>query len=112
MNFKYVVAIVRPELAAPLEEKLSAVGVGGITLSKVKGFGDYKNFFSRDWLSEYTKVEIFTEESKVDALLDVLQESAEADVSGVGVVAVMPVDRFLHLHRRHQDHSRLADAVA
>lgn len=103
MNYKYVVAIVRPELAASLEAKLGAVGAGGITLTKVKGFGEYKNFFSRDWLSEYTRVEIFTEESKVDALLDVLQESAEADVSGVGVVAVMPVDRFLHLHTRHRD---------
>lgn len=112
MNFKYVVAIVRPELAALLEAKLSTVGVGGITLTKVKGFGEYKNLFSRDWLSEYTKVEIFTEESKVDALLDVLQESAEADVPGVGIVAVMPVDRFLHLHTRRQDCSRLAGAVA
>lgn len=99
MNYKYVVAIVRPELAAPLEAKLSAVGVGGISLTKVKGFGAYKNFFSRDWLSEYTKVEIFTEESKVDALLDILQESAEANV---GIVAIMPVDRFLHLHPRHR----------
>jgi nitrogen regulatory protein P-II 1 len=112
MNFKYVVAIVRPELATALEEKLSAVGVGGITLSKVKGFGEYKNLFSRDWLREFTKVEIFTEESKVDALLDVLQESAEADVPGIGVVAVMAVDRFLHLHKRRQDRSRLAVAVA
>ncbi len=112
MNFKYVVAIVRPELVAALETRLSAMGVGGVTLTKVKGFGQCKNLFSRDWLSEFTKVEVFTEESKLDALLDALQESAEADVPGVGIVAVMPVDRFLHLQTRHQDRSRLADAVA
>lgn len=97
MSFKYVIAIVRPEVVAPLETKLGAIGVGGITLTKVKGFGEYKNFFTRDWLSEHTKVEIFAEESKVDALLDVLQEIADADIPAVGIVAVIPVDRFLHL---------------
>ena len=103
MNFKYVIAIVRPEVVAALETRLSAIGVGGVTLTKVKGFGRYKNFFSRDWLSEHTKVEVFTEESKLDALLDVLQETAEVDAPGVGIVAVMPVDRFLHLQTPHQD---------
>ena len=97
MNFKYVVAIVPPDAVKSLEARLIRMGIGGITLTKVKGFGEYKNFFTRDLLSEHTKIEIFTEESKVEPLLDALLEIGRSDLPGSGVVAVIPVDRFLHL---------------
>jgi nitrogen regulatory protein PII len=97
MNFKYVVAIVRPDTVESLETRLKSIGVGGITLTKVKGFGEYKNFFTSDWLSEHTKIEIFAEESKVEPLLGIFLEAAHSDIPGAGVVAVMPTERFLHL---------------
>jgi len=99
MSYKYVIAIVRPDGIAPLESKLTQLGVGGITLSRVKGFGEYKNFFSRDWLTEHTKLEFFVEEAHVDALLGALREITDSDVPGAGVAAVMPVDAFQHLRR-------------
>lgn len=97
MNFKYVVAIVPSEAVEPLERQLRSMGVGGITLTRVKGFGEYKNFFTSDWLSEHTKIEIFTEESKVEVLLNALMETARSDVPGAGIAAVMPVEKLLHL---------------
>lgn len=97
MNFKYVVAIVRSDAVESVERKLRSIGVGGITLTKVKGFGEYKNFFTSDWLSEHTKIEIFAHESKVEALLTALLETGLSDVPGAGIVAVMPVEKFLHL---------------
>lgn len=97
MSFNYVVAIISPEFAVSLEAKLLSLGIGGITLSKVKGFGEYRNFFSKDWLSEHTKVEIFVEDAKVDALLDVLRELANTGEVGAGIAAVVPVYKFLHL---------------
>src|SRR5206468_11409131 len=75
MNFKYVVAIVRPDAVESLEARFKSLGVGGITLTKVKGFGEYKNFFTGDWLTEHTKIEIFTEASKVEPLLGVFLEA-------------------------------------
>ncbi|MCU0937634.1 MAG: P-II family nitrogen regulator [Burkholderiaceae bacterium] len=96
MACKYVVAIVRPDSVAPLEKKLTRLGVGGITLSRVKGFGEYRNFFTNDWLTEHTKLEFFVEEARVEALLATLRASA-SDVPGAGVAAVMPVESFQHL---------------
>lgn len=96
-SFKYVVAIVAPGVVESLESKLRSMHVGGITLTKVRGFGEYKNFYTRDWLTDHTKVEIFAEASAVDALVDAVLEAAGADVPGAGIVAVLPVDRFLHL---------------
>lgn len=97
MNMHYIVAIVPPDVVESLEVKLRNLHVGGITLTRVKGFGEYKNFFSNDFLSEHTKIEIFAEASKVDALLGVLRETGAADVPGSGIVAVIPVGMFLHL---------------
>ncbi len=97
MNFKYVVAIVPSDALELLEAKLASIHVGGITLTKVMGFGEYKNFFTSDWLSEHTKMEIFTEEAKVERLLNALLEAAHSDAPGAGIGAVMPVERFLHL---------------
>lgn len=97
MHYKYVIAIVRPDVVESLEAKLKSVGVTGLTLTKVKGFGEYKNFFTSDWLTDHTKVEIFVEERHVDALIQVLLQMSRSDIPGAGVVAVMPVDRFLHL---------------
>tara|TARA_B100001105_G_scaffold201585_1_gene165278 strand:- start:3228 stop:3620 length:393 start_codon:yes stop_codon:yes gene_type:complete len=96
MAFKYVIAILQPEVIAALEAQLSRVGVGGITLTRVKSFGDYKNFFSRDWATDHTKAELFVDEARVGALLDVLREVTNS--AAPGVVAVLPVDSFHHLH--------------
>lgn len=100
MKFKCVVAIVSPEAVKSLERKLKSIHVGGITLTRVRGFGEYKNLFTDDWLSEHTKIEIFAEEAKVEGLLDAVFEAAGSDVPGAGVVAVVPVDKFFHLHAR------------
>lgn len=63
-----------PEFAVPLEAKLRSLGIGGITLSKVRGFGEYRNYFSGDGLTEHTKVEIFVDDDKVEALLAALRD--------------------------------------
>ncbi len=97
MGFHYVVAVVRPEVVAALEARLSSLGIGGVTLTKVRGFGEYKNFYSRDWLTEQLKVEVFVEAPMLDALLGALREIANADGPGAGVVAMMSLDKFLHL---------------
>ncbi|MEO7850897.1 MAG: P-II family nitrogen regulator [Rubrivivax sp.] len=100
MSYKYVVAVLRPDVIAQLETRLSQIGIGGITLSRVKGFGETRNFFSADRLTEHTKLEVFVEESQVDALLSALRDTALPGVPGAGIAAVMPVDEFQPLHAR------------
>lgn len=97
MSYKYVVAVVRPDVIAPLEARLAQIGVGGITLTRVKGFGETKSFFAGDGVTEHTKLEVFVEESELEAVLAVLRETAFPGVPGAGVAAVMPVDTFEHL---------------
>jgi nitrogen regulatory protein P-II 1 len=112
MEFKYVVAIVRPEVVRRLEERLVRLDISGISLSRVKGFGEYKNFFSNDWLTEHVRIEIIARAGQLDALLDALLEVTGPQSSSSGIVAVMPVERFLHLRDSAQAAEALHPAVA
>ncbi len=98
MSTKCVVAIVPSELLEKLERQLATVHAPGLTATRVKGYGEYRNFFSSDLTSVHTKIEIFAEEESVERIVNAIFEVAQSSVPGAGIVAVIPVDRFLHLH--------------
>ncbi|MEP6657097.1 MAG: P-II family nitrogen regulator [Betaproteobacteria bacterium] len=97
MSIKRVIAIIRSDMLGSLEARLKKLQIGGITVSRVKGYGEYRNLYTIDWMSEHAKVEIFIEEAKVDALIEAMLDVAHAEPPGAGIVAVLPVERFLHL---------------
>ena len=98
MSTKWVIAIVPTELLEQLERSLATVHVPGLTITRVKGYGEYKNFFSSDLTSVHTKVEIFADEADVEAITKAIVEVGKSTVPGAGIVAVVPVEAFLHLH--------------
>ncbi len=98
MSIKWVIAIVPTELLEQLERKLATVHAPDLTITRVKGYGEYKNFFSSDLTSVHTKVEIFADEAEVEAITKAIVEVGKSTVPGAGIVAVVPVEAFLHLH--------------
>jgi hypothetical protein len=58
-RLRKVTAIVRSEVLEQVEKRLQDLRLPGISVTRVKGFGEYANFFSRDWMAEHTRVEIF-----------------------------------------------------
>lgn len=97
MSIKRVIAIIRSDVLAPLEERLKVLRVGGLTVSRVKGYGAYKNLFASDWMSEHAKIEIFIEEAEIDRLIETMREVGDTGTTGGGILAVLPVERFVHL---------------
>lgn len=97
MEYKRVIVIIPVEVLAAVNERLRQLHVGGVTVSQVKGYGEYKNLFSRDWMNEHTKIEIFIEASRVDELIDALLDLSRDAPPGAGIAAVLPVERFVHL---------------
>ena len=98
MSMKCVIAVVPSDLLQALERKLATVHAPGLTTTKVKGYGEYKNFFSSDLTTVHTKVEIFADEAEVQAITNAIVEVGKSTVPGAGIVAVVPVEAFLHLH--------------
>lgn len=100
MGYKYVIAIIRDDLLDALEAELRRLRVRGLTVSRVKGYGEYKNFFSISQLTPRMKVEIFVEESKAETVANAILDVAHSEVEGAGIVAVMPVEGFFHVRTR------------
>lgn len=100
MSLKYVVAIVRPDVLDALEASFGSLHVRGMTVTEVKGFGEYADFFSRGHLTSHLKIEVFIDESMVEAVTNAIMDVAHSDVPGAGIVAVLPVDAFFHIRTR------------
>ncbi|TKC86890.1 P-II family nitrogen regulator [Trinickia terrae] len=97
MEIKCVVAIVRSDVLETLERRLGAIHIHGVTVSRVKGFGGHPNLFSNDWTTEHIKIEIFTQEPNVDALVKEIMDITHTGAGGGGVIAVLPVERFFRV---------------
>ncbi|MFM0412630.1 MULTISPECIES: P-II family nitrogen regulator [Paraburkholderia] len=97
MELKCVVAIVRPEVVEILERKLGVIHIHGVTVTRVRGFGVHPNYFADDWTTEHVKIEIFAKAENVDALVNTIMDAARVGASGNGVVAVIPVEKFLRI---------------
>ena len=67
MEFRKVTAIVRRERLEDVERRLIEIGVAGVTVTAVKGFGEYANFFRGDWLVPHVRLEIFTLADRAEA---------------------------------------------
>lgn len=103
MTTRYVVAIVPAEYVRPLRAILQSLGVKGMTLTKVKGFGEYKNLYSDDWLTEHVKLEMFVPASDVEPLLEALEKWCRPDGPGAGIAAVLKAETFVHLRTGTED---------
>lgn len=98
MSLVLVVAITRSDALEAVENTLRAVGVRGITVTRVRGCGEYANLVSEDHKVAGLKVEVFVDDHKARQVADALLETCHDDCLGDGVVAVLPVQEFLSAH--------------
>lgn len=101
---KKITAIIRTDALENVECRLRSLGVPGVTVSRVKGFGEYANFFTPDWKSAYARIEMFIDETRVQALVDSVIATAHSGLPGDGIVVVAGVDDLYRI----RDHRRLA----
>ncbi len=95
---KKIEAIIKPFKLEDVKEALSEVGVEGMTVVEVKGFGRQKGHTEIYRGSEYTvdflpkvKIEVVVEDDRCDAVLDAIVKSANTGKIGDGKVFVSEV---------------------
>lgn len=96
MAFKKVIAILQCSVLEKVESALEEIGVPGISVTYIKGYGDYANFFKSPPLVKHARIEIFTDEKKADLVASTIMQSAHTGLQGDGLVAVLPVE---HIYR-------------
>ncbi len=92
MEYRKITAIITNEALEKVERRLAAMSVKGISITKVKGFGDYKNFYAQGWLSSHARIEIFTDSARAEEIASAIMETAHTGQAGDGIVVVIPVE--------------------
>lgn len=102
MKFRKVTAIIRPERLEAVEECLRKLVVPGISVTKVKGFGEHANFFKSDWFCQNVRIEVFIGAGQADEVAQAIMDAAYTGYEGDGIVAVLPVESVYHIRTKEK----------
>lgn len=96
-KYRKVTAIVRVDCLERVEKALQDLHVRGVSVSRVKGYGEYADYFARDWMSPYARVEIFTSADRAGRISAAVLRAASTGTRGDGIVAVEAVESVLRV---------------
>ncbi len=111
---KLVTAIIKPFKLDDVRESLSDMGVQGITVTEVKGFGRQKGHTELYRGAEYVvdflpkvKVEVAVDEGTLDTVLDVITKAANTGKIGDGKIWVSSLDQVVRIRTGETDKDAL-----
>jgi|UniRef100_UPI004049A8BD nitrogen regulatory protein PII len=101
---KLIIAIIKPFKLEEVKQGLSEIGVEGMTVTEVKGFGRQKGHTEIYRGSEYTvdflpkvKIEIALPDEIVAKAVDAIVKAAKTGKIGDGKVFVMPIEEVIRI---------------
>ena len=101
---KLITAIIRPFKLDEVREALSDVGVSGITVTEVKGFGRQKGHTELYRGAEYVvdflpkiKVEVAVADDRLDAAIEAIQQSAGTGKIGDGKIFISDLNEVVRI---------------
>jgi len=111
---KLVMAIVKPFKLDDVREALTPLGVQGLTVTEVKGFGRQKGQTEIYRGAEYhvsflpkVKIEVAVPSSQVDAVVDAIMRSAQTGKIGDGKIFVLDIQRAVRIRTGELDEAAL-----
>jgi nitrogen regulatory protein P-II 2 len=107
---KLVTAIIKPFKLEDVRDALTKLGVAGLTVSEVKGFGRQKGHTEIYRGAEYTvnflpkvKIEIVVPADRADKIVEAIAAAAKTGQIGDGKIFVMDVDHALRIRTGETD---------
>jgi nitrogen regulatory protein P-II 2 len=101
---KFVTAIIKPFKLDEVREALSAIGVQGITVTEVKGFGRQKGHTELYRGAEYVvdflpkvKIEVAIKEELLEQVIEAIEKSANTGKIGDGKVFVFELEQVIRI---------------
>lgn len=109
---KKVEAIIKPFKLEEVKDALGDVGIEGMTVTEVKGFGRQKGHTEIYRGSEYTvdflpkiKVEMVLPDGSVEAAIGAIVKSAKTGKIGDGKIFVSPIDQAIRIRTEEKGDS-------
>ena len=103
-------AIIKPFKLDEVKEAILQLGVGGMTITEVKGFGRQKGHKEIYRGAEYVvdflpkiKIEVVVPKDMVPRVLEAIKENAYTGQIGDGKIFVLPVERSLRIRTGEED---------
>ena len=101
---KLIIAIIKPFKLEEVKEALSSIGIEGMTVTEVKGFGRQKGHTEIYRGSEYTvdflpkvKIEIVVTDELVTKAIEAIVKAAKTGKIGDGKVFVLPIEEAVRI---------------
>ena len=101
---KYIISIIKPGKLDEVREALSTVGVTGMTVTEVKGFGRQKGHKELYRGAEYTvdflpkvKVEVAVDDALADQTISTIAAAAKTEKIGDGKIFVLDLQEAIRI---------------
>ena len=111
---KKIEAIIKPFKLEEVKDALAEIGVVGMSVSEVKGFGRQKGHTEIYRGSEYTvdflpkvKIETVVSDNQVDDAIAAITKSANTGKIGDGKIFVMPIEQAVRIRTGDKDEEAL-----
>ena len=111
---KIVMAVIKPFKLDEVRDALTAVGVHGLTVTEVKGYGRQKGHTEIYRGTEYAvnflpkvKIEVAVESGQVDKVVEAITGAAKTGQIGDGKIFVFPLDHAVRIRTGETDAAAL-----
>ncbi|MHB8809498.1 MAG: P-II family nitrogen regulator [Desulfobulbaceae bacterium] len=111
---KKIEAIIKPFKLDDVKEALNGIGIKGMTISEVKGYGRQKGHTEIYRGAEYVidflpklKIEIIVPADQVDQVIETMVAAAKTGKIGDGKIFVLPVERIVRVRTGERDHEAI-----
>ena len=111
---KKIEAIIRPFKIDDVREALIEIGIKGMTITEVKGYGRQKGHTEMYRGSEYQidflpkmKIEIIAQDDNVDKIVETIIKSAKTGQVGDGKIFIYPVEEVIRVRTEESGEAAL-----
>ncbi len=111
---KKIEAIIKPFKLDDVKDALNGIGIKGMTISEVKGYGRQKGHTEIYRGAEYVvdfipkiKIEIVVDASQVGQVVETIRNAANSGTIGDGKIFVIPVERIVRVRTGEEDHDAI-----
>lgn len=101
---KLVTAVIKPFKLDDVREALSDIGIQGVTVTEVKGFGRQKGHTELYRGAEYVvdflpkvKIEVAIDDDMLDQIIEAISKTANTGKIGDGKIFVMPLEQVIRI---------------